>query len=90
MHDAVNHGELIEPFKASDVEKLVADNNIRQQDGQPYAKGYPTTLTASSYIHATNTTTTNIRCLDRRFNKEHAVYEYWFIPEEKWIRKGYK
>jgi hypothetical protein len=56
----------------------MAEYNIHKEGGTRYKKGYVATLLSNSYIKKKNRTNRNSIWLDRRFNKEDGVYEYWF------------
>ena len=76
--EAVNDGDMNEPFTVKIFESWMAEYNIRKEDGTKYKDGYVATLLSNSYVMKKNTTSRNSLWLDRRMNQD-GVFEYWFV-----------
>lgn len=77
IHDAVENGDLDQPFTTQDLKQWMKKNKIVKDDGEEYAESSINAILSNSDTKNVPTTNKNIKKLKSRIN-DNGKHEFWF------------
>ncbi len=77
IHDAVQNGDLEQPFTTQDLKQWMRANKIVKDDGEEYAESSINAILSNSDTKNTPTTNKNFKTLKSRLN-DSGKHEFWF------------
>lgn len=77
IHEAVQSGNLRQPFTVQDLKQWIKKNKIVKDDGEEYAESSINAILSNSDTKNIPTTNKNIKTLKSKVN-EAGKNEYWF------------
>jgi len=77
IHEAVQNGDLKQPFSTKTLKKWIKKYKIVKDNGEEYAESSINAIPSNSNIKNIPTTNKNIKTLKSKLNEDDKT-EYWF------------